>query len=172
MDPILHGLNNAQLAAVTSPADVVQILAPPGSGKTKTLTSRVAYLIRHHNYKPWNILCLTFTIKSSREMKERLGKLIGNGMEAKLVLGTFHSVCRRYLVSYGHLIGVRKGFGIADSSDSLSIIKRILNRLRFTLDPKAAQSRISSCKSKGVSVAKLSDEASKKKKVDQQEFAQ
>lgn len=172
MDPILHGLNNAQLAAVTSPADVVQILAPPGSGKTKTLTSRVAYLISHHDYKPWNILCLTFTIKSSREMKERLGKLIGNGMEAKLVLGTFHSVCRRYLVSYGHLIGVRKGFGIADSSDSLSIIKRILNRLRFTLDPKAAQSRISSCKSKGVSVATLSDEASKKKKVDQQEFAQ
>ena len=172
MGSILHGLNNAQLAAVTSPADVVQILAPPGSGKTKTLTARVAYLIRHYNYKPWNILCLTFTIKSSREMKERLAKLIGNGMEAKLVLGTFHSVCRRYLVTYGHLIGLRKGFGIADSSDSLSIIKRILNRLRFTLDPKAAQSRISSCKSKGVSVAKLSDEASKNKKADQQEFSQ
>ena len=172
MESILHGLNNAQLVAVTSPADVVQILAPPGSGKTKTLTARVAYLIRHHDYKPWNILCLTFTIKSSREMKERLAKLIGNGMEAKLVLGTFHSVCRRYLVSYGHLVGLRKGFGIADSSDSLSIIKRILNRLRFTLDPKAAQSRISSCKSKGVSVAKLSDEASKNKKADQQEFAQ
>ncbi|KAI4217867.1 MAG: hypothetical protein L6R36_009236 [Xanthoria steineri] len=172
MDSILHGLNNAQLAAVTSPADVVQILAPPGSGKTKTLTARVAYLIRHYNYKPWNILCLTFTIKSSREMKERLAKLIGNGMEAKLVLGTFHSVCRRYLVSYGHLIGLRKDFGIADSSDSLSIIKRILNRLRFSLDPKAAQFRISSCKSKGVCVAKLADDASKNKKADQQEFAQ
>ncbi|KAL8668267.1 MAG: hypothetical protein Q9168_007105, partial [Polycauliona sp. 1 TL-2023] len=172
MDAILHGLNNAQLAAVTSPADVVQILAPPGSGKTKTLTSRVAYLIRYWDYKPWNILCLTFTIKSSREMKERLGRLIGNGMEAKLVLGTFHSVCRRYLVSYGHLIGIRKGFGIADSSDSLSILKRILKRLSFTLDPKVAQSRISSCKSKGVNATKLSEEASKKKKVDQQEFAQ
>lgn len=172
MDVILDGLNNAQLAAVTSPADVVQILAPPGSGKTKTLTSRVAYLIKHHNYKPWNILCLTFTIKSSREMKERLGKLIGNGTEAKLVLGTFHSVCRRYLVSYGHLIGIPKVFGIADSSDSLSIIKRILKRLRFSLDPRVAQSRISSCKSKGINVAKLSDDALKKKKVDQQEFAQ
>ncbi|KAL8888157.1 MAG: hypothetical protein Q9215_004373 [Flavoplaca cf. flavocitrina] len=172
MDVILDGLNNAQLAAVTSPADVVQILAPPGSGKTKTLTSRVAYLIKHHNYKPWNILCLTFTIKSSREMKERLGKLIGNGTEAKLVLGTFHSVCRRYLVSYGHLIGIPKEFGIADSSDSLSIIKRILKRLRFSLDPRVAQSRISSCKSKGINVAKLSDDALKNKKVDQQEFAQ
>ena len=172
MDIILDGFNNAQLAAVTSPADVVQILAPPGSGKTKTLTSRVAYLIKHHNYKPWNILCLTFTIKSSREMKERLGKLIGNGIEAKLVLGTFHSVCRRYLVSYGHLIGIPKDFGIADSSDTLSIIKRILKRLRFSLDPRVAQSRISSCKSKGINVAKLSDDALKKKKVDQQEFAQ
>ncbi|KAL9628199.1 MAG: hypothetical protein Q9204_006042, partial [Flavoplaca sp. TL-2023a] len=172
MDIILDGLNNAQLAAVTSPADVVQILAPPGSGKTKTLTSRVAYLIKHHNYKPWNILCLTFTIKSSREMKERLAKLIGNGTEAKLVLGTFHSVCRRYLVSYGHLIGIPKEFGIADSSDSLSIIKRILKRLRFSLDPRVAQSRISSCKSKGINVAKLSDDALKNKKVDQQEFAQ
>ncbi|KAL8877584.1 MAG: hypothetical protein Q9198_004425 [Flavoplaca austrocitrina] len=172
MDIILDGLNNAQLAAVTSPADIVQILAPPGSGKTRTLTSRVAYLIKHHNYKPWNILCLTFTIKSSREMKERLGKLIGNGTEAKLVLGTFHSVCRRYLVSYGHLIGIPKDFGIADSSDTLSIIKRILKRLRFSLDPRVAQSRISSCKSKGINVAKLSDDALKKKKVDQQEFAQ
>ncbi|KAL8773676.1 MAG: hypothetical protein Q9209_001442 [Squamulea sp. 1 TL-2023] len=172
MDAILYGLNNAQLAAVTSPADVVQILAPPGSGKTKTLTSRVAYLITHHKYKPWNILCLTFTIKSSREMKERLAKLIGNGMEAKLVLGTFHSICRRYLVSYGHLIGIQKDFGIADSSDSLSVIKRITKRLRSNIDPKVAQSRISSCKSKGISVAELSSEASKKKKVDQQDFAQ
>ncbi|KAL8687024.1 MAG: hypothetical protein Q9224_005274, partial [Gallowayella concinna] len=172
MDAILDGLNNAQLAAVTSPSDVLQILAPPGSGKTKTLTSRVAYLIRHLNYQPWNILCLTFTIKSSREMKERLGKLIGNGMEAKLVLGTFHSVCRRYLVSYGHLIGIAKNFGIADSSDSLSIIKRIVKRLRLNLDPKVARSRISSCKSKGVTIAQLSNDASTKKKVDQQEFAQ
>ncbi|KAL8905684.1 MAG: hypothetical protein Q9171_006579 [Xanthocarpia ochracea] len=172
MDAILHGLNNAQLAAVTSPADVVQILAPPGSGKTKTLTSRVAYLIKNHNYKPWNILCLTFTIKSSREMKERLAKLIGNGMEGKLVLGTFHSVCRRYLVSYGHHIGIRKGFGIADSSDSLSVLKRIIKRLHFNIDAKVAQSRISNCKSRGVSVVELSKEASKKKKIDQQEFAQ
>ncbi|KAL8915952.1 MAG: hypothetical protein Q9208_008768 [Pyrenodesmia sp. 3 TL-2023] len=169
----LHGLNQAQLAAVESPANVVQILAPPGSGKTKTLTARVAYLIQHHEYKPWNILCLTFTIKSSREMKERLAKLLGNGVEAKLILGTFHSVCRRYLVSYGHLIGLSKGFGIADSSDSLSIIKRIVKRMHFTLDPKAAQARISNSKSKGKGYPELSAEAAKKKKnVDQQEFAQ
>lgn len=172
MDPILKGLNDAQLAAVTSPANVIQILAPPGSGKTKTLTSRVAYLMKHCGYKPWNILCLTFTIKSSREMKERLAKLVGNGVEAKLILGTFHSVCRRYLVSYGYLIGIARDFGIADSSDCLSIVKRIIKRMRFNLDPKAAQARISGAKSKGTSYSQLSTVAAQKRNVDQQEFAQ
>ncbi|KAL8949684.1 MAG: hypothetical protein Q9222_004225 [Ikaeria aurantiellina] len=172
MDPLLTGLNKAQIAAVTSPANVLQILAPPGSGKTKTLTSRVAYLIQHYKHKPWNILCLTFTIKSSREMKERLAKLLGNGTEARLVLGTFHSVCRRYLVSYGHLIGLCKDFGIADSSDSLSIIKRIATRLRLNYDPKLAQTHISSFKAKGIGYADLPKSASKKKNVDQEELAQ
>ena len=171
MDPILDGLNAAQYTAVTSPSTVLQILAPPGSGKTKTLTSRVAYLLAHYGYKPWDILCLTFTIKSSREMKERIAKLIGNGMEDRLILGTFHSVCRRYLVSYGHLIGIRKGFGIADSSDSSSIIKRIIKRLNLTIEPKKAQSRISSSKSRGVSHAEVANEEAKKKHVDHEEFA-
>ncbi|KAI4189723.1 MAG: hypothetical protein L6R41_001275 [Letrouitia leprolyta] len=172
MDPILTGLNNGQLAAVTSPTDVLQILAPPGSGKTKTLTSRVAYLINHHKYQPWNILCLTFTIKSAREMKQRLARLIGNGMEAKLILGTFHSICRRYLATYGHLIGIAKDFGIVDSSDTLSILKRIIKRMGYNVDPKAAQFRISGSKSKGISFTEFSVEVAKQKKVDQQEFAQ
>ena len=171
MESILEGLNAAQHAAVTSPFDVLQILAPPGSGKTKTLTSRVAYLLAHHGYKPWDILCLTFTIKSSREMRERIAKLIGNGMEARMILGTFHSVCRRYLVSYGHLIGLRKGFGIADSSDSSSIIKRIIKRLKFNIEPRKAQSRISSSKSRGIGYAELAQEAAKKKNIDNEEFA-
>lgn len=170
MDPILDGLNAAQRTAVTSPADVLQILAPPGSGKTKTLTSRVAYLLSYHQYKPWNILCLTFTIKSSREMKERIARLLGNGLETKLILGTFHSVCRRYLVTYGHLIGIRKGFGIADSGDSLSIIRRIIKRLNLNIKPDAARSRISSSKAKGIGYEQIALEATKKKKVDQQEF--
>ncbi|KAL8973280.1 MAG: hypothetical protein Q9197_002422 [Variospora fuerteventurae] len=172
MDLIIKDLNQNQLAAVTSPVNVVQILAPPGSGKTKTLTARVAYFVKHYNYRPWNILCLTFTIKSSREMKERLAKLVGNGVEAKLILGTFHSVCRRYLVSYGHLIGIPRDFGIADSSDSLSIIKRIVKRMSLNLDPKAAQARISSSKSRGIGYPLFSAQAAKKKGVDQQEFAQ
>jgi DNA helicase-2/ATP-dependent DNA helicase PcrA len=171
MDPILSDLNAAQHTAVTSPSNVVQVLAPPGSGKTKTLTSRVAYLLQHHHYQPWNVICLTFTIKSSREMKDRIAKLIGNGIESKLILGTFHSVCRRYLVTYGHKIGIPKGFGIADSSDTISIIKRIVKRLGINADPRKTQSRISSSKSRGTSHAELAQENAKKKNVEQQEFA-
>lgn len=122
MNVVLGGLNAAQSAAVTSTAPVLQVLAPPGSGKTKTLTARVAYLLAHHGYLPRNVICCTFTVKASREMRKRLKTLIGEGLESKLVLGTFHSVCRRYLADYGHLIGIPKDFGIADSSDSLAIL--------------------------------------------------
>ncbi|KAJ5684318.1 uncharacterized protein N7477_000663 [Penicillium maclennaniae] len=123
MDPILDGLNPAQRDAVTSSAPILQVLAPPGSGKTKTLTARVAYLLSHHGYLPQDVICCTFTIKASREMRERLAKLIGERLESRLILGTFHSICRRYLVKYGYLIGLRKGFGIADSDDSRAILR-------------------------------------------------
>lgn len=123
MDSILSGLNTAQSAAVTSTAPVLQVLAPPGSGKTKTLTARVAYLLAHYGYIPENVICCTFTIKASREMRSRLKSLIGEALESRLLLGTFHSVCRRYLANYGYLIGIPKGFGIADSNDSLAILK-------------------------------------------------
>ena len=103
-------------------------------------------------------------------MKERIARLIGNGMEARLVLGTFHSVCRRYLVCYGHLIGIRKGFGIADSSDTSSIIKRIIKRLNLNIEPKRAQARISSSKSHGISYVELVQEGAKKKNADNEEF--
>jgi DNA helicase II / ATP-dependent DNA helicase PcrA len=123
MEPILDDLNPAQRIAVTSPASILQVLAPPGSGKTKTLTARVAYLLQHYGYLPENVICCTFTIKASREMRARIARLIGDRLESKLILGTFHSICRRYLVAYGHLIGLKKGFGIADSNDSLAIIR-------------------------------------------------
>lgn len=83
-------------------------------------------------------------------MKERIAKLLGNDIARRLILGTFHSVCRRYLVTYGHLIGLRKAFGIADSSDSAAIIRRIIKRLGLNIDAKKAQSRISTSKSKGL----------------------
>ena len=179
MDLILQGLNQSQQDAVTSTSNVLQILAPPGSGKTKTLTSRVAYLLQHHQYKPWDIICLTFTVKSSREMKDRIAKLLGTDTARRLILGTFHSVCRRYLVTYGHLIGLCKGFGIADSSDSAAIIRRIIKRLGLNIDARKAQSRISSCKSKGLEgpdqqirkkTGQLAQPLEQNKAVEQQEF--
>ncbi|KAL1985647.1 hypothetical protein VTN96DRAFT_7514 [Rasamsonia emersonii] len=171
MDPILDGLNSAQRTAVTSPASILQVLAPPGSGKTKTLTARVAYLLSHHGFRPQDVICCTFTIKASREMRERIAKLIGEQLESKLILGTFHSICRRYLVAYGHLIGLKKGFGIADSDDSLAIIKRVVKRLKVNIQPNTARSRISSCKAQGIGWEELA-ERHQKKSVEQQEFVQ
>lgn len=104
-------------------------------------------------------------------MKERVAKLLGNGIETKLILGTFHSVCRRYLVTYGHLIGIKKGFGVADSSDTISIIKRIIKQLGLTVDARKAQSRISSSKSRGISCAELAQQQVKNRKdIEQHEF--
>ncbi|KAL2353019.1 ATP-depentend DNA helicase-like protein [Cryomyces antarcticus] len=168
MDAILDGLNEAQKSAVTSPASVLQVLAPPGSGKTKTLTSRVAYLISHQHLSPWNIVVCTFTIKAAREMKERIRALVGDGLESKLVLGTFHSVARRYLHSYGHHIGIDKNFGIADSSDTLAIIKRIIKRHHLNLEPSVVRSRISGFKARSTNCEEY---AATSKKAEQHEFA-
>lgn len=114
----------------------------------------------------------TFTVKAAREMKERIGKLVGNGLERKLILGTFHSIARRYLVRYGHLIGLKKGFGIADSGDSLAIIKRVIKRNQVGVDAASARSRISHIKAQGLSyddyIAR--NEKATKKEVAAQEF--
>ncbi|KAJ9605034.1 ATP-dependent DNA helicase srs2 [Cladophialophora chaetospira] len=165
---LLAGLNLAQRAAVTSPASVLQVLAPPGSGKTKTLTCRVAYLISHYGHNPQNVICCTFTIKAAREMRERLRGLVGDQIESRLVLGTIHSICRRYLVAYGHLIRIPKGFGIADTSDTNSIIKRICKRLSLSIEPKIARARISSHKAKGKTLEDLPKKVPKELK--EQEF--
>lgn len=164
-DALFASLNASQRAAVSSSADTLAILAGPGSGKTHTLTSRTAWLLRQ-GLQPWNIIVATFTVKASREMKERIGKLIGDGEESKLILGTFHSIARRYLARYGHLVGIPKDFGIADAGDSLAILKRIVKRHRLTIDPKVARSRISSLKAKGPE----HDERPAKKSVEAQEF--
>ena len=168
-DSLLAGLNPAQRAAVTSTSSVLQVLAPPGSGKTKTLTTRVAYLLAHHGYNPQNVICCTFTIKAAREMRERLRGLVGCELEANLVLGTFHSICRRYLVAYGQLIGIRKSFGIADTSDTLSIVKKICKKGGYNIEPKTARNRISSHKAKNKRVQDLPRSA---KNPEHQEFRQ
>jgi DNA helicase-2/ATP-dependent DNA helicase PcrA len=153
---ILNGLNDAQRRAVTSDADTVAILAGPGSGKTHTLTARVVWLVDHMGIRPEDVIVATFTVKAAREMKERIGKALGNGRENKLILGTFHSVARRYLAAYGRHIGLSQKFGIADSGDSRAIIKRICERLQLTVDPAGALAWISKKKAKGTEAASKS----------------
>ncbi|KAF1834207.1 UvrD-helicase-domain-containing protein [Decorospora gaudefroyi] len=168
MDALLEGLNDAQKSAVTSPAGVVQVLAPPGSGKTKTLTARVAYHISHERLQPWNIVVCTFTTKAAREMKERIKEFVGEKLEQKLIMGTFHSVARHFLSRYGQEIGIDKNFGIADTSDSSAILKRIVTRYQYTVEPGHARSRISKLKAKGISADDFRTTA---KNVNENEFA-
>ena len=169
MDNILEGLNAAQSAAVTSSASVLQVLAPPGSGKTKTLTARVAYLIAQQHLKPWNIIVCTFTVKAASEMKDRVKSLVGDDLAKQIKLGTFHSVSLRYLKQYGQHIGLEKDFGIADTADSKAIVKRIVKQNDFTIDPQQARSRISANKAKGIESEQFLRTA---KNVEQQEFSQ
>ncbi|KAL9130665.1 MAG: hypothetical protein Q9217_001192 [Psora testacea] len=103
-------------------------------------------------------------------MHERISKLFGDGVEPRLILGTFHSVCRRYLVTYGHLIGIRRNFGIADASDTLSIVRRVIKRYGLNIDPRKVQARISHSKSKGIGHVELAQEQIKKRNVEQQDF--
>ncbi|KAK7991758.1 UvrD/REP helicase [Apiospora saccharicola] len=146
---LLSTLNKAQTQAVTSNASTVAILAGPGSGKTHTLTSRVVWLVDHVGYQPCDVLVATFTVKAAREMKERIGRALGGGRERKIVLGTFHSIARRYLATYGQRIGLDPKFAIADDSDSRGIITRICKRLDTKIDPPAAKAWISKKKARG-----------------------
>ncbi|KKA29885.1 hypothetical protein TD95_003443, partial [Thielaviopsis punctulata] len=148
---ILAGLNAAQRRAVCTDSNCVAILAGPGCGKTHTLTSRVAYLIDQRGYDPRNIIVATFTVKAAREMRDRIGHMVGEERQKKLIIGTFHGVATRYLAIYGHLIGVPKKFGIVDAGESREIVKRILNRLDLKYDPASITGYISREKSRGVS---------------------
>lgn len=170
MDHILDGLNEAQRAAVTSAAPVLQVLAPPGSGKTKTLTTRAAYLIAHHGLNPRNIIVCTFTNKAAREMGERICGFLGKEVANKLILGTFHSISRRLLSTYGKLINLDEKFGIADSGDTKAILTRVIKRLKLddSINPAVARSRISALKSRNVTADQY---PSQHKKADEQQFA-
>ena len=173
LDSILAGLNDAQKAAVSSPASVLQVLAPPGSGKTKTLTARVAYLIASNGLNPSSIIVCTFTVKAAREMKERIERFLGFETAGKLILGTFHSICRRFLVSYGHLVGLSSRFSIADALDSRGIISQIIKKEKLSIDTARARGRISGLKANRISAREhaASSEASTKTFNEQQELA-
>jgi DNA helicase-2/ATP-dependent DNA helicase PcrA len=124
-------------------------MAGPGSGKTHTLTSRVVWLIDAMGYEPQDVIVATFTVKAAREMRQRIGKALGDGREQRMVLGTFHSIARRYLAAYGSHIGLDQKFAIADDADSRAIINRICKRLQLNIDPVQARAWISKRKAKG-----------------------
>ena len=147
---ILEGLNPAQREAVEAIEGPLLILAGPGSGKTRVIAHRVAYLIKVWGVNPYHILAVTFTNKAAREMKERLYHLLGTAVE-DLTLGTFHAICARILRREGSQIGLEPRFVIYDDDDQLSLIKRSLQEL--DIDPKRSPPRpflsaISSAKSR------------------------
>lgn len=132
-EQLLSGLNERQKEAVKLTEGPVLIMAGAGSGKTRVLTHRIAYLLAEKQVAPWNILAITFTNKAAREMKERIEGLLGPGAE-DIWIATFHSMCVRILRRDIDRIGINRNFSILDSSDQLSVIKSILKERN--IDPK------------------------------------
>jgi DNA helicase-2/ATP-dependent DNA helicase PcrA len=127
---ILAGLNPAQREAVEAVDGPVLVLAGPGSGKTRVLTHRVAYLVQEYGVPPWQIMAVTFTNKAAREMKERLYRLLGEGFR-KLTIGTFHAICARILRREAAVLGISPQYVIYDSSDQLSLARRAIRDLNL-----------------------------------------
>ena len=147
----LDHLNQAQRAAVTHPHGPLLVIAGPGSGKTRVITHRIAWLIEQGT-PPWRILAVTFTNRAAREMRTRLESLIGQEQGSDVWLGTFHRICVRMLRSHGQEIGVPRNFVIFDSDDQMQVVRNAVKELQ--LDPKqypprALLSRISRAKSEG-----------------------
>ncbi len=152
LDPeeILQGLNEQQAAAVKAKNGPVLIVAGAGSGKTKVLTHRIAYLVAS-GVSPRNILALTFTNKAANEMKQRIASLVGSRDAALIRAGTFHSIFARLLRQSADFINYTSDFTIYDSEDSLSAIKKIFKEKSLPekpLSPQQVASIISKAKNR------------------------
>jgi DNA helicase II / ATP-dependent DNA helicase PcrA len=146
---LLSSLNQAQQQAVQALDGPVLVLAGPGSGKTRVLTHRIAYLIGSAGVDPHNILAVTFTNKAAREMKERLDVLLGPGKAAALTVGTFHSICTRFLRRDIVHLGRERDFAIYDSDDQQRVMRRVLKDLDLDekkYAPRAIHANISRAK--------------------------
>ena len=134
MQDLLEELNDKQYEAVINYEGPSLVIAGAGSGKTKVLTHKIAYLIQEKGIKPWNILAITFTNKAANEMKERVENLIGE-VARDMWIGTFHSICVRILRRYIDRIGYETSFVIFDTSDARAMIKRCLKDLLSIINP-------------------------------------
>ena len=152
---LLNDLNEAQRAAVEYINGPSLVIAGAGSGKTRVLTYKIAYLLSQ-GMKPWSIMALTFTNKAAREMKERIGKLVGNDLAQHLYMGTFHSIFSRILRAEAEHIGFNNNFTIYDESDSRSLIKAIVKEMGLDdkkYKPAAVHAKISMAKNNLMSAA-------------------
>lgn len=127
---VLGDLNPAQREAVETVEGPVLVLAGPGSGKTRVLTHRVAYLVREYGVPPWQIMAVTFTNKAAREMKERLYRLLGDQVR-KLTVGTFHAICARILRREAEAAGISPQYVIYDTSDQRSLVRQAIRGLNL-----------------------------------------
>ncbi|WP_226567487.1 DNA helicase PcrA [Bacillus stratosphericus] len=145
---LLEGLNDAQKEAVKATDGPLLLMAGAGSGKTRVLTHRIAYLMAEKHVAPWNILAITFTNKAAREMRERVEAILGPGAD-DIWISTFHSMCVRILRRDIDRIGVNRNFSILDTSDQLSVIKNILKERNIDpkkFDPRSILGSISNAK--------------------------
>ncbi len=131
MENLLNELNESQREAVEWCDGAQLVIAGAGSGKTRVLTYKIAYLLEQYNLAPWNILALTFTNKAAREMKERIARLVGEERARYLQMGTFHSVFARILRSEAAAIGYQSNFTIYDQSDARSLVKNIIREMQL-----------------------------------------
>ena len=153
---ILDGLNDRQKEAVLYNDGPLLIIAGAGAGKTKTLTTKIAYLIENENVDPRSILAITFTNKAAKEMKDRLYLIIGD-VSKKIQVSTFHSFGLKLLRENYSILGFDRNFVIMDSDDSLTVVKKILKDLNYdskVYNPRAIRNKISSCKNELISPQK------------------
>ena len=145
---LIKGMNPRQKEAVMHTQGPLLVMAGAGSGKTRVLTHRMAYILAEEAVQPWNILAITFTNKAANEMKERVAALVGEQAQDMWV-STFHSMCVRILRRYCENIGLAKSFTIIDSGDQLSAMKRIMQKLDIDTDrfePRGVLASISNAK--------------------------
>ena len=158
---LLNDLNEAQRAAVEYIDGPSLVIAGAGSGKTRVLTYKIAYLL-NQGMKPWSIMALTFTNKAAREMKERIGRLVGDDLALHLYMGTFHSIFSRILRAEAEHIGFNNNFTIYDEADSRSLIKAIVKEMGLddkSYKPAAVHAKISMAKNNLVSAESYASDA-------------